>query len=40
MNEQNVKIFAEISIASRVGKASSGSHSTFFDNSQNVAYHG
>lgn len=29
MNEQNVKIFAEISIASRVGKASSGSHSTF-----------
>ena len=29
MNEQNVKIFAEISIASSVGKASSGSHTTF-----------
>ena len=26
MNEQNVKIFAEISIAGRVGKAGSGSH--------------
>lgn len=30
MNEQNVKIFAEISIASRMGKASSGSHTTFY----------
>ena len=29
MNEQNVKIFAEISIASRVGKVGSGSHPTF-----------
>ena len=33
-------IFADKNEAGRVGKAGSGSHSTFFDNSQNVAYHG